>query len=94
MPSKYTNEFKQDAVALVQQGASQKVVCRDLGISKSALSAWVHAAERENMGLPAPSSSPEDARVRELMKRNRLLEQENEVLRRATAYFAQAHLPK
>lgn len=35
----------------------------------------------------------ESAQLRELRKRNRLLEQENEVLRRAAAYLSQAHLP-
>lgn len=34
----------------------------------------------------------EDAKVRELMRRNKLLEQENEVLRRAAAYLSQIHI--
>lgn len=37
MPIKYTDEFKRDAVALVESGIAQKVVCKDLGISKTAL---------------------------------------------------------
>ncbi|MFV0433839.1 MAG: transposase, partial [Leucobacter sp.] len=41
MPVKYSEEFKRDAVGLVESGISQKQVCRDLGISKSALSAWI-----------------------------------------------------
>ena len=40
----YREEFKRDAVALVEFGISQKTMCRDLGISKSALGAWVQLA--------------------------------------------------
>lgn len=45
-------------------------------------------------GLPAAKDLPasEDAKVRELMRRNKLLEQENEVLRRAAAYLSQIHI--
>ena len=39
MPTKYSEEFKRDAVALVESGLTQKTVCKDLGISKSALAA-------------------------------------------------------
>ena len=38
-------------------------------------------------------TASESAEVRDLKRRNRLLEQENEMLRRAAEYFAQAHLP-
>mgnify|MGYP000698734571 CR=1 FL=1 len=41
----------------------------------------------------APSGRLGTAEIRELKKRNRLLEQENEVLRRAAAYLSQANLP-
>lgn len=91
---KYSEEFKKDAVALVRQGATQSQIRRDLGISKSSLSKWVTDAERTDQGLPVKSdvSREEDAQIRELMKRNRLLEQENEVLRRAAAYLSQIHI--
>ena len=69
-------------------------VCRDLGISKSTLSKWCQDADREDQGLPAAGavSPAEDSRIRELMRRNRLLKQENEVLRRAAAYLSQIHI--
>lgn len=91
---RYSEEFKNDAVALVRAGASQREVCRDLGVSKSAISNWVSAVDRKERGLPAADdvSPAEDARIRELMRRNRLLEQENEVLRRAAAYLSQIHI--
>lgn len=41
MPRIYSDGFKCDAVALVNSGLSQKQVCKDLGVSKSALQAWV-----------------------------------------------------
>ena len=92
--TRYSEEFKRDAVAMVNQGASQREVCRDLGVSKSALSKWVADAERRDRGLPPASevTLAEDAQIRELIRRNRLLEQENEVLRRAAAYLSQVHI--
>jgi transposase len=91
---KYSDEFRRDAVGLVRAGASQREVCRDLGVSKSSMSKWCADAERVAQGLPAAKDLPagEDARVRELMRRNKLLEQENEVLRRAAAYLSQIHI--
>lgn len=91
---RYSEEFKRDAVALVRQSGSQRQVCRDLGVSKSALSKWVSDADRAGRGPPLPRdvSPSEDAQIRELIKRNRLLEQENEVLRRAAAYLSQIHI--
>lgn len=91
---RYSEEFKKDAVALVAEGASQREVCRDLGISKSSLSKWCQDAERIQQGLPATStvSASENVQIRELMRRTRLLEQENEVLRRAAAYLSQIHI--
>ncbi|WBL18442.1 hypothetical protein [Citricoccus sp. NR2] len=53
---------------------------------------------RDDVGRVEDGEQPgvtraESDEVRELSKRNHLLEQENEVLRGAAAYFAQAHLP-
>ena len=65
---RYSEEFKNDAVALVRAGASQREVCRDLGVSKSAISKWLGDADRREQGLPAAKnvSPAEDARIREL----------------------------
>lgn len=53
---------------------------------------WMRQARIEEGEQPGLTRADSDG-VRELRKRNRLLEQQNEVLRRAAAYFAQAHLP-
>jgi transposase-like protein len=56
------------------------------------LNNWLAQADRDDGLHPGPSS--EDlVENRELRKRVRLLEQENEVLRRAAAYLSQANLP-
>ncbi|MBL3698310.1 IS3 family transposase [Leucobacter luti] len=92
MPMKYSEEFKRDAVALVESGIAQKTVCRDLSISKSALGAWVQDARFKTYGM-TPSKDPEEQReMRAALKRIRELEMENEVLRRAAAYLSQAHI--
>lgn len=81
--------------------ASISQVARDFGISESCLQRWLKIADRDD-GLAPPTSGDrggggsthEAAELRELRKRNKLLEQENEILRRATAYFARDVLPK
>ncbi len=92
MPIKFSDEFKRDAVALVESGISQKQVVRDLGISKSALQAWVRDARFKSYGM-TPSKDPDEQReMRQALKRIRELEMENEVLRRAAAYLSQVHI--
>ena len=88
----YSSQFRACGVALVESGISQRQVCEDLGISKAALAGMVESSRAANLGLFA--SSGQNPAVRELVRRNRLLEQENEVLRRGAVYLLQAHVPK
>ncbi|MBK1789476.1 hypothetical protein JHE00_34570 [Prauserella sp. ASG 168] len=53
---------------------------------------WLRQADVED-GVKSGVSSDAAAELRELKRRNRLLEQENEVLRRAAAYLSQGNLP-
>jgi transposase-like protein len=102
VPTPYPKEFRRDVVAVARQGdQSIAKVARSFGISESCLSRWLRIADREDAGLsssstrsaPAPANELEDEN-RELRKRTKQLEQENEILRRATAYFARDTLPK
>lgn len=68
-------------------------IAKDFGISESCLHRWVKRAEVED-GNRDGLTLAEEAEIRELRKRNRLLEAENEVLRRAAVYLGQGVLPK
>ena len=93
MPKIYTDEFKQSALDLVGDGMTQKQVCADLGISKSALQAWVRDSRLREHGLE-PSRDPEESRAQAAaLKRIRELERENKILREAAAYRAYSHEP-
>ena len=93
MPKAYPREFRDDVVAVARQGqVPLKQIAKDFGISEGCLSNWLKKADIED-GKRVGSTDADRAEVRELKKRNRLLEQENEVLRRAAAYLSQAKLP-
>ena len=97
MPTLYPPEFRGDVIAVARRGdQSRAQVARNFGISESCLARWLAIADRDE-GRASPSTTPvagDDAEVRELRRRNKQLEQENEILRRATAYFARDTLPK
>lgn len=94
MPKAFPEEFRRDVVAVARRReVSMAQVARDFGISESCLARWVRRAEVEE-GARDSLTLAEEAEVRELRKRNRLLEQENEVLRRAAVYLGQGVNPK
>ena len=80
-------------MAVARRGEAPLVqIAKDFGISDSCLRNWMRAADVEDGNRPGVTAA-ESAELRDLRRRNRLLEQEVEVLRRATAYLSQAHLP-
>jgi len=95
MPKPFPKEFREDVVWVARSRDSETTieqVAKDFGISASTLASWLAKADIEDGVKPGVTVS-ESAELRELRKRNRLLEQENEVLRRAAAYLSQANLP-
>lgn len=93
MPRPYPKEFRNDVVAVARRGqAPLKVIAADFGIAESCLRNWLRAADVEDGNRPGVTAS-DSAELREARRRIRLLEQENEVLRRAAAYLSQAQLP-
>jgi transposase len=94
VPKAYPPEFRRDVIAVARQGqAPIAQVAKDFGITESCLRRWLKAADVEDGDRPGVTAK-ESEELRELRKRTRLLEQENEILRRAAAYFAKEISPK
>jgi transposase len=95
VPKPFPREFREDVIRGYRDSdALMARVAKDFGISASCLKRWLTVAER-NSARTSSASRPgsESDALREANKRIKLLEQENEVLRRAAAYLSQAHLP-
>jgi transposase len=93
VPKPHPKEFRDDVVAVARKGeAPIAEIAKDFGISESCLRNWLAKADVGD-GLRPGVTAGESAELGELKRRNRLLEQENEVLRRAAAYLSQANLP-
>jgi len=95
MPKVFPKEFRDDVVSVARNrgpGVTLDQIAKDFGIHKGTLEKWLYR-QRVDEGETPGVTSTENEELRELRKRNRLLEQEVEVLRRAAAYLSQAHLP-
>ena len=95
MPKPYPSEFRDDVVRVARNrepGVTIEQIAKDFGVHPMTLHKWLRQGDVENGNKPGQTRS-ESAEIRELRTRNRLLEQENEVLRRAAAYLSQANLP-
>ncbi|MCX5112388.1 transposase [Streptomyces sp. NBC_00378] len=92
MPKPYPKEFREDVVRVARNrepGVTLEQIAADFGVHPITLSKWLRRDTDEGGTKPATASG-ESAELREARKRIRLLEQENEVLRRAAATSFQA----
>lgn len=94
MPKAFPLEFRRDVVAVARKGeAPLSQIARDFGISESCLHRWLKLADVDD-GVRPGVTTEESKELRELRRRNKVLETENEILRRAAAYFARDIAPK
>ena len=101
MPKRHPQEFRDRAVKLANERdengkrlVSIAKLSRDLGIADSCLRNWIAQVEIDS-GAREGLSSKERQELVELRRRARVLETENEILKRAAAYFARENvLPK
>ncbi|TNG97561.1 transposase [Pasteurellaceae bacterium UScroc31] len=81
--------FKAEAVTLVtERGYTVAQACRELDIGETALRRWISQIEAENKGYVLAGSKPisaEQQRIRELENRIKVLEEDKEILKKATA---------
>lgn len=89
-PRQFTPEFRAGAVRLVmEEGRSQALVAKDLGIAKSVIARWVKEARTEaGQGPPGAVTSSERDELARLRKENKVLRMEREILKKAAAFFA------
>ena len=100
-PSKYSPELRERAVRMVFEHTEEhpspwatiRSIGEKLGCSTEALRRWVRQAERDAGKRPGLTTD-ERARLKQLERENVELKRAHEILRKASAYFAQAELDR
>ena len=94
MPAAKSPEFRRRALDLVAAGEPVAQVARNQGISESCLRRWMDQ-DAVDAGRKEGLTSAEKRELVELRRKNRVLEMEIEIFKRASAYFARENvLPK
>lgn len=88
----YTAEFKREAVKMVEAGQRPAEVARQLGISEQTLNNWRKAATAGKLVGTSKVVTPAQMELSRLRAENQRLKMENEILKKAAAYFAKESL--
>ena len=99
--SRFSQEFRERAVRMVSEhagdyGSEWEAICsiaEKIGCSPESLRKWIRRSQVDS-GQRDGTTSEEQARVKVLERENRELRRANEILRKASAYFAQAELDR
>ena len=92
---RHTLEFKKAAIAKAKQGGNVSAAARDLGLHVSLLNNWVNKERAaKSKGTTLEEANAEKEEIQRLKRDVSRLKEENEILKKATAYFAQGHLRK
>jgi len=84
----FTAQYKAEVIELCRSGGrSVGQVCRDLGLGETAVRRWVSQAEIDG-GRREGLTTDERAELAQLRRENRILREERDILKRATAFFA------
>jgi len=85
----YTAEFKELAVKRVKDGQTIAEVAKELGVNDQSLRNWIKASAVGKLnGAGSQVVTPEEMELSKLRAENGRLKRENEILKKATAYFA------
>jgi transposase len=84
----YPEQFRHEAVELVRGGRSIADVAESLGMSQQSLRNWCRQEQVDRRERDDGVTSAEREELRELRRRVRRLEQERDILKHATAFFA------
>jgi len=94
MPKEFRDEFKSDVLAVARRGDLTILeVATDFGIAEETVRRWMRQADIDD-GIKDGMTTSEQSELVRLRRDKRRLEMENEILRRAAAYFASSTLPK
>jgi transposase len=94
MPKRFSPDFKRDVVAVARRGDLKiNEVAADFDVAPESVRRWMRQADIDD-GIKDGLTSAEQSELVQLRRKARRLEMENEILRRAAAYFAKDALPK
>ncbi len=89
--TRHSEDFKREAVKLaLSSNLPRQAVAEDLGIGKSTLGKWITEHRQAQQGAEEPSGGSDDLHqeLARLRRENRILREERELLKKATAFFA------